>query len=696
MRQSTSLVLALTTLAIGMAKAGELPIPGFRPPAIPFITSDPYTENWIHGNTLTSNDVVYWDGMSREMKGLIQVDGTQTYRWLGTNTDLTSELPEVTQQKLTVYPTRTIAVSEIPNLVRVTVTSFTPIFAKELEILARPATYVTVAAESLDGAAHDITVYFDVTGRNAVNLGSTSVTYSAWAQGGLVGARIGSAKQKLFNVKGDHVGIDWGYANLAVSGASGRAYCGPVNVTRAHFIANGALPAEAAAGTGSAEQSLVAATVSLGKVTSGSAVFVYAYDDIKSIKYYGKEQEPYWRQQFASIEALMVAAASDYAQLSEKAVAYDTGLLSDLAAKGGDKYATVCAIAYRQAFATIKVTWNEDAKSAEVYLKEISSNGDMQTVDVVYPASPAFIYTNPRILELLLVPMLRFANNDTETPYTEPYSPHEIGLYPVADHTTSQQEKMPMENTGNMFLMIQGILRANGGDASFFYPRYWPMLTTWADYLAATLPFPENQLCTDDFTGRLANNTNLAAKGIVALAAFADICDTVTKGTAAQERCEGYRKLAKTYAKTWKELATVESGDMKYTAISFNKMDKWSIKYNLLWQKILKMGDTPFENFDEFMRDEVKWYISKINEYGTPMDSRHSYTKLDWLAWASFMAEDDASYNKLFDTVYKFAHETSSRYPLCDLYYTKSALPYLPLSFIARPVVGAVFAKALL
>ena len=39
-----------------------------------------------------------------------------------------------------------------------------------------------------------------------------------------------------------------------------------------------------------------------------------------------------------------------------------------------------------------------------------------------------------------------------------------------------------------------------------------PMLTTWADYLIASLPFPANQLCTDDFTGRLANNTNLAAK----------------------------------------------------------------------------------------------------------------------------------------------------------------------------------------
>lgn len=54
-----------------------------------------------------------------------------------------------------------------------------------------------------------------------------------------------------------------------------------------------------------------------------------------------------------------------------------------------------------------------------------------------------------------------------------------------------------MENTGNMFLMLAGIVKQDSNhDVSFFYPRYWNVLTSWADYLVASLPFPANQLCT--------------------------------------------------------------------------------------------------------------------------------------------------------------------------------------------------------
>ncbi len=54
-----------------------------------------------------------------------------------------------------------------------------------------------------------------------------------------------------------------------------------------------------------------------------------------------------------------------------------------------------------------------------------------------------------------------------------------------------------MENTGNMFLMLAGIVQQDPQhDITFLYPHFWPVLTSWADYLVDSLPFPANQLCT--------------------------------------------------------------------------------------------------------------------------------------------------------------------------------------------------------
>lgn len=59
-----------------------------------------------------------------------------------------------------------------------------------------------------------------------------------------------------------------------------------------------------------------------------------------------------------------------------------------------------------------------------------------------------FLYSNPDLLKALLLPVLTYANNETDIPFGNPFSPHQIGSYPIADATTGDQEPMPMENTG--------------------------------------------------------------------------------------------------------------------------------------------------------------------------------------------------------------------------------------------------------
>merc|ERR1719300_871446 len=97
--------------------------------------------------------------------------------------------------------------------------------------------------------------------------------------------------------------------------------------------------------------------------------------------------------------------------------------------------------------------------------------------------------------------------------------------------------------------MVAATAQAQGGDAkALVWARpYLPMLQSWADYLVKSLPDPGNQLCTDDFEGPSPHNVNLAAKGIVALEAFAGLLEAKSKCSEALL----YRQLAKALAFRW-------------------------------------------------------------------------------------------------------------------------------------------------
>ena len=76
------------------------------------------------------------------------------------------------------------------------------------------------------------------------------------------------------------------------------------------------------------------------------------------------------------------------------------------------------------------------------------------------------------------------------------------------------------------------------------------------------------------------------------------------------------------------------------------------------------------------------------------MDPRHTYVKTDWLSWAAAMDSTDAGFQEIFDPLFKYTNETASRYPFTDLYYTDTGKQVWG-SFIARPVIGGLFAKML-
>jgi len=70
-------------------------------------------------------------------------------------------------------------------------------------------------------------------------------------------------------------------------------------------------------------------------------------------------------------------------------------------------------------------------------MKEISSDGDVSTVDVIYPASPAIFVMNPELFRKILIPIMVYGNNETNiygkgVDYNLAWAPHHLGHWPVS------------------------------------------------------------------------------------------------------------------------------------------------------------------------------------------------------------------------------------------------------------------------
>lgn len=590
-----------------------------------------------------------------------------------------SEFENVAVQKsATVLPTQTFYTFEC-GPVQLELIFTAPFLMDKLDVMTAPFNYVTYQVKATDGKEHDVQVYMEATPQWAVNTDDQAVTFEKFDKNNISYLKTGTAEQKVLGRKGDDVRIDWGYFYLAAAiNPNTTMTIGDYHQLKKDFKDNGVIPVTEDIQTLSAnmlqEMTALAYCHDLGKVSVNSVngYMMVGYDDLYSIQYFGDNLMPYWKQDGkVDIYRVFENAASGYASLMKRCGEFDVNMMNAAEKSGGKEYAELCALAYRQAIAAHKLVKDKDGNLL-FFSKENFSNGSIGTVDITYPSSPLFLVYNPELLKGMMTPIFYYSESGK---WKKPFAAHDVGTYPLANGQTYGGD-MPVEESGNMLILTTAIaLVENNAD---YAQKHWDVLTTWADYLVKEGLDPENQLCTDDFAGHFAHNTNLSIKAIMGIAGYGKLAEMLGK----KEIAEKYIATAKDMAGKWQSMA--KDGD--HYRLTFDQPGTWSQKYNLVWDQIFGMEIFP----KEIAETEAAYYLTKQNPYGLPLDSRRTYTKSDWILWSACLIDNPEYFQKMVFPVYNYANQTSTRMPLSDWHETPDAKS---VGFRARSVVGGYFMK---
>jgi hypothetical protein len=655
-----------------------------RPPAAPLFVRTPYLSTWSGADAPGGSWPTFWNGTVKAFTGIARVDGA-AFLLAGAPTGIgTVGATSLVSRSMT--PTKTEYVLAASG-VEITLDFLSPVEPGDLKRQSMPLAYLFASARSADGATHAVSLYFDISGEWAHGDSTASIQ---WARettprpsgGTLTVQSVTPAAPSSLTEVNEYP--SWGTAFLAADAPSGgmTVAIGQDSVVRAMAVSNGTLDGSIDARMPRAINDawpVLGFSFDLGTVgaaASPEATLVVGHARDPAVSYLGTPVPPLWKAYWPTWQAMAADAYDDAAGSAARAAALDARIVSDAVAAGGTNYAPLCTLALRQAFGGTELVGT--SAKPWMMLKEISSDGNVSTVDVVYPASPAFLYTNPLLLKLLLDPLLEYAEHGG---WPKMFAEHDLGsAYPnAAGHNDGMEEDMPIEESADMLLMMAGYAqRAKPADAQAFATAHYAIAKQWADYLVPNTLDPVNQNQTDDFTGFINHSVNLALKGILGVGAMGVLAQAAGNTADAQS----YATQAQSLSGQWATKAMDASG--AHTLLEYDLPGTWSLKYNALYDRLLGLNLVP----PALLATEATWYGMQANQVGVPLDPRHTYTKTDWELWTAASIDDTAVRARLVDAVYQFATTSTARVPFSDWYDTVSGQQ---VGFMARPVVGGMF-----
>ncbi|OCB90969.1 DUF1793-domain-containing protein [Sanghuangporus baumii] len=660
-------LLSLTCLSTLVLAQGNWTTSPFNPFSLPLAVKSPYVNAWapLGFNTTGSAPLSQaiprlWNDVNADMgwDAAILVDGNP-YQLLGVppaNTALVNAI----QQSFVFTPTRSSYVLQA-GLVNVTMTFMSPIEAKDIVRQSLPFSYLYFEVDSIDGNAHDIIIYSDVTGEWISGDNGLESEWQINESSDFVYLQMGLTSSDPYQEIDDRPqDATVYYCTKKTSGVSWQI--GPADDIRADFANGTSLNDQAQVGTHPVGNpfNTLSFSVDLGSVSSTSDPIAFALGVVRDpvIQYTNRltqieERSAYYWSQFTNIHDAIGDVVNHSVDALSTAVSLDNQILGD-ADKISNNYGDILSLSTRQAMSALEYTLPKangalNTSDVKAFMKDMGGigSGGVNAVDVLYSAMPIYLYLNPDILGYLLSPLLEYQESPQ---YTNSYAAQDVGSrFPNATGNPNGHNQK-IEHSANMLIMSLAHAQATG-DGSLLAQHYG-LLNSWADYLVNNTMNPVAETTSSSDGIASTNQTNLILKGIIGIGAMAKISQY---GGRSDDQ-SNYNAIAKQYVQQWTNLASASD----QLVLSFGSGSSGLI-YNLYADKLLQLNlidSSVYSLQTSFYKQQTSSW-----KYGIPLDSSNtsSITRSDWMLFAASSASDTTVRDAMISQVWEYAAVNSDQ-----------------------------------
>ncbi len=330
------------------AASGNLAASPIRPPAAPLAVRGPYLSTWLPSTTLPGTWPQFWTGHITAMGGIARIDGV-SYMFMGAPT-IVLDVPNgnngnpstvngferaLEQTNLEVTPTRSRFTLEGGG-VELVVEFFSPVEPGDLPRQSIPLSYLLISARTIDGHAHDVQVYADISGEWTSGDVGQQITWSpsqvSYAGGTLQVWSVQLSNQQPLTEQGQLAA--WGSIVWATPASARLTYqSGQDLVVRAQFVNNGKLTNSNDTNYRAIDNNwpVFGFCADLGQVGRSAATVPLSIGLVRTpaVSYLGQNLQPLWTTKFATWQDMLGFFHGDLAAARRRADRLDARITGD-------------------------------------------------------------------------------------------------------------------------------------------------------------------------------------------------------------------------------------------------------------------------------------------------------------------------------------------------------------------------------